>query len=214
MNTRWTIIFLIAATFTFATTAVAAPSRPQLPQFSEREETRLQKGQSVVHRTSDFVVGVIEIETSADQLWEVLKDYDGVAADDPIIRAIEPYHQASKGTHHEIALAFHLKVMSRDVLYHLHHEVYEDDKLMVWELDSSRDNDMELVDGAFTVWPGSNGSTTRLLYRSKISTGAPIPASLEEEITASTLRHYLKDVKARAERSSARTDLRTAEVSR
>ena len=214
MNTRWTIIPLIAVTLTIAVPAAAAPNRPQLPELSEREETRLRNGQSVLHRNDDAVVGVIEIETSADELWKVLVDYNGVAADDPVIRKIEPYHKASMGTHVEIALAFHLKVMSRDVLYHLHHQVYEDDKLMVWELDSSRDNDMELVDGAFTVWPGSTASTTRLLYRSKISTGAPIPDSLEEEITATTLRHYLKDVKARAERASARNDLRTAEVSR
>lgn len=214
MNTRWTIVSLFVAALTFAGTAAAAPTRPQLPEFSEREEARLVRGQSVVHRNADFVTGVIEIETSADRLWAVLKDYDGVAADDPVIQDIEPYHQASLGSHVEIALAFHLRVMSRDVLYHLHHEVYEDDMLMVWNLDPSRDNDMELVDGAFTVWPGSTASTTRLLYRSKIRTGAPIPESLEEEITASTLRHYLKDVKARAERSSARTDLRTAEATR
>lgn len=189
-----------------AAPATAAPPRPQLPSLDATEEAQLAQGKTVLQLSLDgegggFVTGIAEIAASHDTVWDVLVAFERIPESTPGMKEAKRYldRTAADGAR-EIGVSYLLKVAWVEVRYHIFHRWFPDQHYLVWNLDESKPNDIVETVGSFSTWPGSKPGTVRFLYQTRVRTGRSIPKWVEEDLSVTSVKRYIRFVKDQAER--------------
>ena len=193
---------------------VAAPAyahnsskAPSLPSLSAKDEDRLQAGKLVLKTERDakndgagLITGLIEIEASPAQIWAILLDFESIPESSKAMKSADRYFDDKGSTRRIINMRYMLKVAWVEIVYHVHHDYHPEENYVVWTLDPAKENGIAATIGSFSTWPGSRPGTTRFLYQTLVDTGRNIPEWVEEDLSESSLKSYIKQVKKRAER--------------
>lgn len=185
--------------------SLALAARPTLPTLTEKEDARLADGKLVLHTAiategegSGTITGVIDIDATPEQVWKILLNFESIPESSAAVKEAVRYRDEPAGAGRAIDMAYMLKVAWVEIRYHVHHDYFAGDQYLVWALDPNKSNDIVATTGSFSTWPGSQGRT-RFLYRTAINTGRNIPKWVEEDLSESSLKSYIKYVKKKAE---------------
>ena len=189
-----------------AVQAHGAVSAPKMPKLSSKEEKKLRDGKLVLRTKRDdkndgaaVITGIIEIEASAARVWSILLDFEAIPDTSKAMKKAERYHDDRGSSKRIINMRYMLKVAWVEVNYHVHHDYYKSSNYLVWTLDGNKKNDIDATRGSFSTWPGSSKGKIRFLYRTMVDTGRNIPEWVEEDLSESSLKSYIKYVKKKAE---------------
>ena len=184
-----------------------ATRAPQMPQISAKEEARLAAGKLVLRTKRDssadgagVITGIIEIEAQPADIWKILLDFESIPQTSKAMKEASRYSDKKQTNHRIIDMRYMLKVAWVEVVYHVHHDYFPTKNYLVWALDPTKENGIEATAGSFSTWPGSKPGTTRFLYRTMVDTGRNIPEWVEEDLSESSLKSYIKYVKQEAEK--------------
>jgi len=180
---------------------------PKMPKVSAREEQRLREGKLVLRTERDatdegsaVVTGIIEVNATPEQIWKILLHFESIPQTSKAMKEADRYFD-DKGTNHRIInMRYMLKVAWVEIVYHVHHDYFPSADYLVWALDDAKENGIAATVGSFSTWPGSSPGTTRFLYRTMVDTGRSIPQWVEEDLSESSLKSYIKHVKVSAEK--------------
>jgi hypothetical protein len=199
-----TLVLLLGAGTTEAHEATRAP---QMPTISAKEEARLTAGKLILRTKRDssadgagVITGIIEIEAQPADIWKILLDFESIPQTSKAMKEASRYSDKKQTNHHIIDMRYMLKVAWVEVVYHVHHDYFPAKNYLVWALDPKKENGIEATAGSFSTWPGSKPGTTRFLYRTMVDTGRNIPEWVEEDLSESSLKSYIKYVKREAEK--------------
>ncbi len=185
--------------------AAGVPARPQLPPLAEKDEKRLAEGNVVIQLSLDgqgggFVTGVVDVATSAQRIWDVLLAFERIPESTPSMTEVKRYNDgAGTGGARLIDVGYLLEIGWVDVRYHVHHEYHAQDGYLVWCLDPGQKNDIVETVGSFSTWPAPSAGRTRFLYQTRVITGRSIPKWIEEDLSVTSLKKYIRFVKKAAE---------------
>jgi hypothetical protein len=198
----FTVAFLLVAS-TAAAHSDPAP-KPTFPTLTEKEEQKLRNGKLVmtqqVEDGAGAVTGIIEINATPAEVWKILVNFEGLPESTPNIKEVDRYTDKTEGAKRIIDIGYMLKVAWIEIRYWVHHDYFPDQQYLVWNLDSSKKNEIAATTGSFSTWPGSGAGKTRYLYITSVDTGRSIPDWVEEDLTESSLKKYMKFVKTKAEK--------------
>ncbi|MEE2830406.1 MAG: hypothetical protein VX498_14555 [Myxococcota bacterium] len=179
---------------------------PKMPSLSAKEKERLDEGKLVLRTVRDasndgaaVVTGIIEIDAAPSAIWSILLDFESIPETSKAMRGATRYFDDKGSSKRIINMRYMLKVAWVEIVYHVHHDYFPSRDYLVWNLDPSKENGIDATEGSFSTWPGSSAGKTRFLYRTMVDTGRSIPDWVEEDLSESSLKSYIKYVKKQAE---------------
>ncbi len=197
----------ILLAFLFLLPSLAFAAKPSMPSLSEKDESKLVAGKLVLRTARDeakegsgIITGVIEIEATPAEVWKILLDFESIPESSKAVKEADRYLDEVNGSKRLIDMAYMIKVAWVEIRYHVHHDYFPSENYLVWNLDPKKENDIVETIGSFSTWPGSAPGRTRFLYNTSINTGRNIPDWVEEDLSESSLKSYIKYVKKRAEK--------------
>ena len=204
---------LLAAVFSLLSYApTSAPAHnaiqaPKMPKISARDEQRLREGKLVLRTERDatdegsaVITGIIEVNATPEQIWKILLHFESIPQTSKAMKEADRYFDDKGADHRIINMRYMLKVAWVEIVYHVHHDYFPSADYLVWALDGAKENGIAATVGSFSTWPGSSAGTTRFLYRTMVDTGRSIPQWVEEDLSESSLKSYIKHVKVTAEK--------------
>lgn len=191
-------------TLSLAPTAALA-AKPTLPTLSEKDMEKVRAGKIVLTKTEDAsgvttVNAVTELAAPASELWPIIFSVDHIKKSTGSIKELTSTRDVTAANgDRQLDLSYVLKVGWSEIKYSVNRTFVAADETMSWVLDKTKDSDIEWTEGSYSVYPGSAPGRTLFLYRARIETGKSIPEWLEEDLTESSLKKYLKYLKETAE---------------
>jgi len=183
-----------------------ASSAPKMPSISAKEEARLSDGKLVLRTERDkdaegsaVITGIIDVQAPPEDIWKILLNFEAIPQTSKAMKEADRYFDNKGSEHRIINMRYMLKVAWVEIVYHVHHDYIPGKNYLVWKLDPNKENGIEATVGSFSTWPGSKPGTTRFLYRTMVDTGRNIPEWVEEDLSESSLKSYIKYVKKKAE---------------
>ena len=185
---------------------VAQAARPDLPTLSEAHEKTIEEGKFCLissHETDGetaHITGLMEIDASDEKIWEIILDPDSVLKSAKAMKEVTlTRDEVVADGHRELEVSFLIKVGLSEVRYHVVRHYHAADHHMTFEMDRSKDNDIDWTEGSYTTYDGLTAGQRLLVYTLVIDTGRNVPQWLEEDLTGSSLKRYLLYVKKAAE---------------
>ena len=184
------------------TSAFAA--KPALPELSDADKTKIAEGKVVLKKTelgegNSIVNAVVELGATPEELWPVLFSVDHMKASSKSIKSLEATRDEFVGKDRFLDLSYVLKVGWSEIKYSVNRHYTASDDTMRWTLDKTKPADIEWTEGSYSFYPSSTPDKVLFLYRARIVTGKSIPKWLEEDLTESSLKKYIKYLKETAE---------------
>lgn len=183
-----------------------ASKAPLMPKISAKEEAKLSEGKLVLRteRSKDAegsatITGIIDVQAAPQDIWKILLNFEAIPQTSKAMKEADRYFDNKGSEHRIINMRYMLKVAWVEIVYHVHHDYIPGKNYLVWNLDPRKENGIEATEGSFSTWPGSKPGTTRFLYRTMVDTGRNIPEWVEEDLSESSLKSYIKYVKKKAE---------------
>ncbi len=188
----------------------AFAAKPSFPTLTEKEQGNLDDGDLILRKVSDGdqagqITGIQRIDASAADVWKILLAFDRIPESNDSIKVATDYTAEMNRTPPSggrfIDVHYQLSVAGTSIEYNVHHTYYAAQNYLEWVLDEEKDNGIEATAGSFSTWPVPGAPTQcYFLYITRIDTGRSVPGWVETLLTKTSLKGYLKFVKAEAER--------------
>ena len=187
--------------------ASAMETKPAYPSLSEEQQANIQAGKVVIYAEKDSdnpdistATGIVEIHTTEAEIFDILaseyhSENSSKAMKDCTIHGDDRIGPA----HRRLVVGYLMKVGPADIQWTVTRDLYEDQGLLVFEINDAYDNDIAWTAGYYAMFPGSTSDHVIIVYVSNLDTGRRIPQWLEEDLTQGSLRRYLKYLKTAAE---------------
>ncbi|MEW5852645.1 MAG: SRPBCC family protein [Myxococcota bacterium] len=179
----------------------AASGGTDLPHPDELK--RLEAGEPVVRTRMAFNASggragegraYIVIDRPPDVVWRFAQDYERFVQSIPRLKKVVVLERAL-----ERLRVFHLVGLGlRSLRYTLDVTFHPSERMVSWQLDKSRPNDIHDTTGTWRFIPHGPGRTLAV-YTISLDTGFPLPPFLEDYITTRDLPQMLRAVKRGAE---------------
>lgn len=185
--------------------SLAVAGRPTMPEITDKQAADVAAGKLVllketIEEGGAVVTGLLEIETTPAEIWPLVLNNDHIIASSSAVKECVTYHDVlGPDGLRDLRLAFMMKVGWSEIRFHSWRTVNTAEGWMSWELDPAKDNDIKSTIGSYSVWPGSQPGHILFVYKARIETGKRVPEWLEEELTESSLKKFLKYIKDVAE---------------
>jgi len=187
--------------------SATAATKPTYPSLSDGQQADIQAGKVVVYAQKDgdnpdiaTATGIVEIRTTVQEIFDILaseyhSENASKAMKDCTINADERLGPA----HRRLVVTYLMKVGPADIQWTVTRDLYEDQGLLVFEINDEYDNDIAWTQGYYAMFRGQTDEHVIIVYVSNLDTGRRIPRWLEEDLTQGSLRRYLKYLKTAAE---------------
>lgn len=186
--------------------SLAQAAKPAMPTLSEADQEKVAAGKIVLKKTKDAagvttVNAVCELGAPASELWPIIFSVEHIKASSGSVKELTATRDVTAPNgNRELDLSYMLKVGWTEIRYSVKRTFIAAEETMSWVLDKEKETDIEWTEGSYSVYPGSAAGKTLFLYRARIETGKSIPAWLEEDLTESSLKKYLRYLKETAEK--------------
>ncbi len=205
---------LLALALSFAPGFAASTSRPHphqgvAPKFrsptaqslTEAEVATLTAGKAVRkqirYETGGRGIAIMDIQGSPEQVWAVIDDYGSYPRWIDMLQACEVYGRQGNS----VKVRFLLNVMGKDVEYFIDHDRRPDLGYVTWQLDYSRESDIDDSTGYWLVYPapGREGFT-RVEYTVDLRLSGWVPSFVEDLLARKGLEKATSWVKLQVEK--------------
>ena len=178
--------------------AGAVPAEPPPPlELTEEEEATLASGEVVsrvdVEQIPASSVGVIDVSVPPERLWEAVFDFQARAEEQRSIKAADVY----EGPAGQLAVRWTVGVAGVKTIFHTLYYPDLDQGWCPWELDDTKDNDLNSTVGSYQVYAVDGES--RLVYRGRSDPGRRTPMWLRRWLATESMKNQLEGFKRRAE---------------
>lgn len=182
----------------FGLLLAALPAPPTPPEPTPEELAKLSAREIVVRtETSDAggsVVGLIDVAAAPERTWAAVMDLPARVDAIGALKSVETYDVTDDG----LGATWTLKVFGVSVVFSSLYELDRAHWTCVYGLDRSKDNDLSDASGSYQLVPIEGG--TRLIYRSTMAAGGPVPGFVKKWLAVDALTEQLTDMRTRAER--------------
>jgi len=207
MRTRELLAASLLAATTLLPLASSAATKPAYPSLTEAQQADIQAGKVVVYAVKDAenpdiatATGIVEIRTTVAEIFDILaSEYHSENASRAMKDCTINSDERIGPTHRRLVVTYLMKVGPTDIQWTVTRDLYEDQGLLVFEINDSYDNDIAWTQGYYAMFPGSTSDHVIIVYVSNLDTGRRIPQWIEEDLTQGSLRRYLKYLKTAAE---------------
>ncbi|NOY27211.1 MAG: hypothetical protein GXP62_15185 [Oligoflexia bacterium] len=175
-------------------------TNPTPQDLSAAEQAQLVAGKAVrkqvKYQGGGRGVSVMDVHGSSEQVWAVIDDFSSYPDWIDDLDECEVYGR----TEHQVLVRFKLRVLGRDVEYFIDHNRRPDLGYMTWQLDYSRDSDIDDSTGYWLVYaaPGHPGYT-RVEYSVDLRVKGWVPAFVEDMLANKGLDKATSWVKVQVE---------------
>ena len=188
----------------------AFAAKPNFPGLTDKEQQDLDDGDLILRKVADGeqsgqITGIQRIEAPASDVWKILLAFDRIPESNDSIKVATDYTAEMNRTPPAggrfIDVHYQLSVAGTSIEYNVHHTYFAAQDYLDWVLDEEKDNGIEATVGSFSTWPvPGDPNQCYFLYITRIDTGRNVPGWVETLLTKTSLKGYLKFVKAEAEK--------------
>jgi uncharacterized membrane protein len=153
---------------------------PAPTPLSEAEEIQLAAGEAVRKQvrsaTGGRGIAIMDVHASVDRIWAVIQDFGSYPNWIDNLKSTSVYgNQAG-----HILVEFQLSVMGMGVTYYIDHSVYKDKGYMTWQLDYTRESDIDDSTGYWLTYPApGKPGFTRVEYTVDLRLKGWVPGIVE-----------------------------------
>jgi len=126
---------------------------PAPTPLTESEKALLEKGEpvrkQVRHDTGGRGIAIMDVNASPEKVWAVILDYSGYPNWIESLESTSVYAQG--GGHYKVQ--FNLSVAMMDITYYIDHHHQPAKGYLTWQLDYSRESDIDDSTGYWLVYP-------------------------------------------------------------
>lgn len=154
---------------------------PSKQTLTAEEEAQLLAGTAVRrqirYETGGRGISIMDVKGTPTQVWAVIDDYGSYPGWIDMLEECEVYGRS--GT--EVKVRFKLKIMGKDVEYYIDHERRADKGYVTWQLDYSRESDIDDSTGYWLVYPSpAREGYTRVEYTVDLRLKGWVPGFVED----------------------------------
>ncbi len=178
----------------------AVPLDPPPPvALTADEQGEIDAGNIVVRMdtsgdTGGAATGITDVAADVDQVWRAVLDLKARIGEVGGLKGVEYYLEQGD----RLAARWQLKVLTVPVVFHVDYRLDRPNGWVRYALDTSRENDLVDVQGAYQMYPNDRGGT-RLVFISETDSGRNIPTWIKRWLATDSLREQMGGIKARAE---------------
>jgi len=143
---------------------------------------------------ADQATETMEIAASADQILDVLLDFDAYPTWARDLKGVTVDARDDQGRGREVT--FRAAAMGRSTSYTLHYE--HDEGRLSWEL--VRGDIMRKLDGSYGLGPGGAKGRTLVTYHLAVDLIVPLPGFVKRRAEQKIIHTALRELRARVER--------------
>jgi hypothetical protein len=173
---------------------------PSPSALSAAEKATLERGEAVrkqvKHSSGGRGIAIMDIQASPEKVWSVILDYGAYPSWIDNLKSTKTY---AKGADH-YKVEFNLNVAMMDVTYFIDHHHQPSKGYLTWQLDYSRESDIDDSTGYWLVYPtpGYDG-WTRVEYTVDLRLKGWVPGIVENMLAKKGLLLATSWVKKQAE---------------
>ncbi|MEE9383649.1 MAG: SRPBCC family protein [Nannocystaceae bacterium] len=148
------------------------------------------------------VRATVEIEASADRVWEAVLDFDARARETWLIDRASVYATHEDESGYQCRVRWDLSVMGIQVAYHTVYTLDRSTGQLSWTLDDDRANDLHFGRGRYQLVAADSGAAPawRLIYTFEVRSSHAAPLWLRRRLTVRGVKTMLASIRDRAER--------------
>ena len=172
-----------------ATAAIPTPLK-----LTEADEKALEKGEAIIRDAGDgMAIGIVDVNASPEELWAQVLNVE------PRVEEVGPSTLCTINarTTDTMHVTWGAGMMGMSVTFHLNYVIDHENKLLSFDLDKSRENDIGHSRGSYQVLPRPGGS--RLIYRSEDDPNSKLPKWIRTMLTGRPLQDQMHGIRKRAE---------------
>ncbi len=179
-----------ATKFTAPTPTVLTPDEKALLEQSKPVRKQVKRG------SGGRGIAIMDVHASQEKVWKVILDYGSYPNWIDDLESTQTYGQGDG--HYKVQ--FHLSVLGKDIIYYIDHHYQPSKGYMTWQLDYSRESDIDDSTGYWLVYPtpGYEG-WTRVEYTVDLRLKGWVPGIVENMLAKKGLILATSWVKKQAE---------------
>lgn len=176
-------------------------TNPQPTALTPVETQKLAKGEAVRRQVRSDAGGrgiaIMDIKAGPEKIWEVIADYKGYPN---WIDNLDRTHIYGGDKTNGYMVEFELSVIGMDIVYFIDHDFYPEKGYLSWQLDYSRESDIDDSTGYWLVYPAPNKpGYSRLEYSVDLRLKGWVPGIVENMLANKGLTLATAWVKKQAE---------------
>lgn len=181
-----------------AISSAAVPTSPGAPPEPTAEEAARLAAREIVVRadlTGDGggVVGLMDVKAEPAAVWRAILDFEARVGEVSGIQSVERYDV----TDTSLGATWKLKMMGIGASFSMKYTLAPADHFLYYTLDPSKPGDLKAGAGSYQLV--GIGDVTRVVYRSEMESGAPVPAFVKRWLAVDALEDQLDSIRGRSE---------------
>ncbi|MBT3221411.1 MAG: hypothetical protein HN348_20190 [Proteobacteria bacterium] len=167
------------------------------PNESAKIDKRKVVTRTIASETGGYSTGIIDVNAPPDDLWDSIFDFSARVDEISSLKSVDNYGRSKEP---DVAARWVVSVLRQPIVFHIQYKV---DRARGWcryWLDTSRENDIVAVQGAYQVFSTPMGS--RFVYRSSMDSGRRIPTWIQNWFANGSLTEQMEGIRNRAESPS------------
>jgi len=175
-------------------------TNPQPTSLDAGEQAQLAAGRSVRKQVrlddGGRGISIMDVHGTPAQVWAVIDDFGSYPKWIDMLQECEVYGRSG----HQLLVRFKLKVMGKDVEYFIDHDHEPEKGFMTWQLDYSRESDIDDSTGYWLVYPSPDRQGyTRVEYTVDLRLKGWVPGFVEDMLANKGLDKATSWVKLQVE---------------
>jgi hypothetical protein len=174
---------------------------PKPTELTASEQAQLLRGEAVRRQirsdSGGRGVAIMDIAAPPEKIWEVIVDYKGYPNWIDDLESTKVYG-GDRATGYNVQ--FELSVFGMDIIYFIDHDLFPAKGLLTWQLDYSRESDIDDSTGYWLVYPATDHpGHTRLEYSVDLRLKGWVPGIVENMLAKKGLTLATSWVKKQSE---------------
>jgi hypothetical protein len=180
--------------------ALVAPAYAAVPvvELSTDDLTKLAAREVVIRQdptdNGTYTIGVIDVNAPPSRVFDAVIDFEARIGEVGGLRAVSRYLDEPD----RVGARWDLTVVGKAVSFTTLYDLDRTGLVATYQMDKSQPNDIENLEGAYAVL--SNGTGSRLIYRSLTDSGVYVPGFVRNYLTNNSLVEVLGGMRTRAEK--------------
>jgi hypothetical protein len=176
-------------------------SNPKPTVLSKEEQTTLENGTAVRRQVQGDSGGrgiaIMDVKASPDKIWKTILDYSKYPNWINDLEKTEIYGGTAEAGYH---VEFELSVFGMEIIYYIDHDFHPDRGMLTWNLDYTRESDIDDSTGYWLVFPApGRPGFTRVEYSVDLRLKGWVPGIVENMLAKKGLVLATSWVKQQAE---------------
>ncbi len=175
-------------------TQLSSAQMPAAISLTAQDVETLRRREPVVRDSGQgLAIGIIDVNASVNALWTEVVNIE------PRVQEVGPSTlcRINQKSHDRMNVTWGAGMLGMSVTFHLNYTIDHENRLLSFDLDKTKENDIAHSQGSYQVLSTPEGS--RLIYRSSADPQSSMPGWMRSMLTGKPLRDQLYGIRQRAE---------------